>query len=74
MRTLNEILVEMKALVEELETHIGTPKTMKSDLLDEQFVFAGSMDDNMSFNMGAAQSTFRIDDNISLYEIDKIAR
>jgi hypothetical protein len=74
MRTLNEILVEMKALVEELETHIGKPQKVDADLLDEQFVFAGSMDDNMSFNVGAAQSTFRIDDSISLYEIDKISR
>jgi hypothetical protein len=44
MRTLNQILAEMKALVEELETHIGAPKPMEPDLLDNQHVHAGSMD------------------------------
>jgi hypothetical protein len=68
MRTLNEILVEMKALVEELETHIGAPKTVKPDLLDENIIFTGSMDDNMNFTFPIASDT------ISLYEIDKIAR
>jgi len=44
MRTLNQILAEMKALVEELETHIGAPKPMEPDLLDNQHVHAGYMD------------------------------
>ena len=84
MRTLNEILVEMKALVAELETHIGKPKTeikvKESDLYfasldsigDDTFVFTGAMDDNM--NYGAAQPTFRVDDTISLSEINISAR
>jgi hypothetical protein len=50
MRTLNQILAEMKALVEELETHIGTSKTMEPDLLDDQHTLAGSMD-NMNNTM-----------------------
>ena len=76
MRTLNEILVEMKALVQELETHIGKPKhNEENDIfvsLDDSYVLAGAMDDNM--NYGAAQPTFRIDDSISLSEINISAR
>jgi len=81
MRTLNEILVEMKALVEELESHIGKPKPQvkESDLyfasldsVGDTYVLAGAMDDNM--NYGAAQPTFRIDDSISLSEINISAR
>jgi hypothetical protein len=82
MRTLNEILVEMKALVAELETHIGKPRTevKESDLYfasldsigDDTFVFTGAMDNNM--NYGAAQPTFRVDDTISLSEINISAR
>ena len=82
MRNLNEILVEMKALVEELENHIGKPKEQikESDLYfasldgisDHNFIVSGAIDDNM--NYGAAQSTFRIDDSISLSEININAR
>jgi hypothetical protein len=83
MRTLNEILVEMKALVEELETHIGKPKTevKESDLyfasldsVGDTFVLAGAMDDNMAFTYGGAQPTLHVDDNISLSEINISAR
>lgn len=81
MRTLNEILVEMKALVAELETHIGKPKTevKESDLyfasldsVGDTYVLAGAMDDNM--NYGAAQPVLHIDDSISLSEINISAR
>lgn len=80
MRTLNEILVEMKALVEELETHIGKPKTDDKDnndimiSFDDQYVLAGAMDDNMAFNFAAAQPTLHVDDTISLSEINISAR
>lgn len=77
MRTLNEILVEMKALVAELETHIGKPKTDDSDIMisfEDQYVLAGAMDDNMAFNFGAAQPTLHVDDTISLSEINISAR
>jgi hypothetical protein len=77
MRTLNEILVEMKALVEELETHIGKPKTDDNDIMisfEDQYVLAGAMDDNMAFNFAAAQPTLHVDDTISLSEINISAR
>jgi hypothetical protein len=66
MRTLNEILVDMKTLVEELETHIGKPQKIDADFLDEQFVFTGSMNDNMNFTFPIASDT------ISLGEIGEI--
>lgn len=81
MRTLNEILVEMKALVAELETHIGKPKTevKESDLyfasldsVGDTYVLAGAMDDNM--NYGAAQTTLHFDDSVSLSEINLSVR
>ena len=72
MRNLNEILVEMKALVEELESHIGKPKE-EIGKKESDLYFASldniQVDDNMSFTFPAAQPTLRVDDTISLYEI-----
>lgn len=74
MRNLNEILTEMKALVAELESHIGKPKhNEENDIfvsLDDSYVLAGAMDDNMAFTFPAAQPTLHVDDSISLSEIN----
>lgn len=82
MRNLNEILVEMKALVEELENHIGKPKEQikESDLYfasldsisDHNFIVSGAIDENMIY--GAAQPTLFVNDSISLSEINMNTR
>jgi hypothetical protein len=77
MRTLNEILVEMKALVEELEAHIGKPKKDENDIFvsfGDQYIVSGAIDDNMNYNFAAAQPTLHVDDSISLSEINISAR
>lgn len=83
MRNLNEILVEMKALVEELESHVDKSKEQikesdfyfaSMDSTGDSYVFTGAMDDTISFNFTEAQPTLCVNDSISLSEINMNTR